>query len=196
MALVPLLGPVTEPVSVTGLKEHLRIDSAAEDALLASLITTARLQIEAALSLALITQHWTWTFDRWPRRASVELPLSPVQSIISMTVAQTGGPLTVPPSAYILDGNAIGARLIARDAWSQPNVDALGLEIKFAAGFGPSSADVPAAIRQAVLVLAAHWYGHRDADGGCGGATVGASASGPLPPAVNDLLASYRRPRL
>jgi uncharacterized phiE125 gp8 family phage protein len=196
MALVPILGPAVEPISVAELKAHLRIDGVAEDALLASMITTARLQIEAALALALTTQNWTWTFDRWPCRASVELPVSPVQSILSFTVARSGGPLSVPPSAYILDGQGIAARLITKNAWPQPGVAALGIEITFAAGFGSVPADVPAPIRQALLLLAAHWYGHREADGVCGGGTASTTGPGPLPALVGDLLAPYRRPRL
>ena len=196
MALVPLIGPQIEPISVTDLKAHLRIDSAAEDAALASLIITARLQIEAALALALITQSWSWTFDRWPRRASVELPISPVQQINSVLIFQSGGPVTMLPSAYILDGHSIGARLIARDNWPPPSVAALGIGIQLVAGFGATPAEVPAAIRQALLVLAAHWYNRRDADGGCSAPTAGAPTSGPLPPVVNDLLAPYRRSRL
>ena len=196
MALAPLIGPQIEPISVTDLKAHLRIDNAAEDAVLNSLITTARLQIEAALALALITQSWTLTFDRWPRRASVELPISPVQQITSVTVAQSGGPVTMLPSAYILDGQSIGARLIARDHWPQPSDVARGIEIQLVAGFGATPTDVPAAIRQALLVLAAHWYTRRDADGDCTVTKGAASNSGPLPQPVNDLLAPYRRPRL
>ena len=197
MALVPILRPATEPVSVSELKAHLRIDSAADDAALASLITTARLQIEAALSLALITQSWTWTIDRWPPRASVELPLAPVQTIISVTAAHADETLVaMSPTNYILDGLSNSARLIAKTSWPQPGVRAQGIEIKLIAGFGTAAADVPAAIRQALLVLVAHWYSHRDTADGCGATATNQAKSGPLPSAVNDLLAPYRRPRL
>jgi uncharacterized phiE125 gp8 family phage protein len=195
MALALNLAPATEPISVADLKVHLRLDGTAEDAALASLITTARLQIEAALSLALITQYWTWTFDRWPCRASVELPISPVQSILALTVMRSAGPLSVPASATILDGQGVAARLITKDGWPRPGVASQGIEIRFAAGFGPAAADVPAPIRQALLLLAAHWYSHREADGGCGG-HASAAASAPSPALVSDLLAPYRRPRL
>jgi uncharacterized phiE125 gp8 family phage protein len=188
MALVLNLAPATEPISVADLKAHLRIDTTADNAALASMITTARLQIEAALALALITQHWTWTFDRWPRRASVELPISPVQSILSFTVMCSDGLLTVPSSATILDGNGIAARLITKDGWPAPSVAALGIEIKFTAGYGATPADVPAPLRHAVLLLAAHWYGHRDPGNCC--------TTAPSPAAVEHLLAPYRRPRL
>jgi uncharacterized phiE125 gp8 family phage protein len=189
MALVSQLNPAVEPISVAELKDHLRLDSVSEDGALASLITTARLQIEAALSLALITQHWTWTFDQWPRRASVELPLSPVQSILSFTVVRSDGLMTVPPSATILDGNGIAARLITKEGWPAPSIKAQGIAITFAAGFGATAADVPAQLRHAVLLLATHWYGHREAAGDCRSII-------PSVTAVDHLLAPYRRPRL
>jgi uncharacterized phiE125 gp8 family phage protein len=189
MALVLNLAPATEPISVADLKAHLRLDSTAEDAALASFITTARLQIEVALSLALITQHWTWTFDQWPARASIELPISPVQSILSFNVRRSDGLMSVPPSATILDGDGIAARLITKEGWPTPAVPAQGIAIAFAAGYGTTAADVPAPLRHAVLLLASHWYGHRDTAATCG-------SLAPSSAAVDHLLAPFRRPRL
>jgi uncharacterized phiE125 gp8 family phage protein len=195
MSLRPNLGPAVEPIAVADLKTHLRLDSAAEDAMLASLITTARLQVEAALSLALITQHWIWTLNCWPEGASLPLPMTPIQSISAITVYQTGGPLTLPAAAYLVDGTTTPARLMARTPWLQPT-DPNGITVRFVAGFGPNPADVPAPIRQAILVLAAHWYNHRDTDPGCaaGAALHGQPTS--LPVLVSQLLQPYRRPRL
>jgi uncharacterized phiE125 gp8 family phage protein len=197
MAMFPILGPLVEPISVAELKTYLRLDGVSEEALLAGLITTARLQIEAALSFALITQSWSWTFDKWPQRASVELPMAPVQSITSVTVTGPGSVVTVPSSAYILDGSAVPARLISPTKWAQSGTSPLGVEIKFVAGFGAQPADVPAPLRLALLQLAAHWYGRRDADGACATAVAsGQPTQGPLPPSIDALLQPYRRVRL
>jgi uncharacterized phiE125 gp8 family phage protein len=195
MSLRPLLGPAVEPVTVAELKTHLRIDSAAEDAMLASLITTARLQVEAALSLALITQSWTWTLACWPDKMTVPLPMTPVQTISSITVHHMSGPLTLPATAYNLDGHVNPALLTARTPWPRPT-DPAGIAVRFVAGFGTNPADVPAPIRQAILVLAAHWYGRRDAEAGCASAAPPNDHSSPLPGLVSQLLQPYRRPRL
>jgi uncharacterized phiE125 gp8 family phage protein len=196
MALVPILGPLIEPISVGELKTYLRLDGVSEEGLLAGFITTARLQIEAALSLALITQTWSWTFDQWPQSATVDLPMSPVQSITSITVTTPGSMTTLPSSAYVLDGMSIPARLITRTQWPQTAMSPRGIAITFAAGFGPHPSDVPPPLRQALLQLAAHWYSRRDADGACTGMTGAAITAGPLPPSVNGLLQPYRRTRL
>jgi uncharacterized phiE125 gp8 family phage protein len=165
--------------------------------LLASLITTARLQIEAALSLALITQSWSWTFDRWPRATTVELPMAPVQTITAIRVSQAGGTaISVDPSAYILDSGTGFARLIGTSCWPQPTVRARGIEIQLIAGFGPAAADVPAPIRQAVLLLAAYWHGRREAGSACRRTPPSKATTGPLPSEVNALLQPYRSPRL
>ncbi len=66
MALVLTSGPATEPVTVAEAKAHLRLDSDAEDVLIASLIITSRLHLEAALGLALIAQGWTLHLDQFP----------------------------------------------------------------------------------------------------------------------------------
>ena len=79
MALTLIAGPDDEPVSVAAAKAHLRVDAGDEDGLIASLITTARLQVEAAFGLALITQTWTWSIGCWPRSGRVALPLRPVR---------------------------------------------------------------------------------------------------------------------
>jgi uncharacterized phiE125 gp8 family phage protein len=197
MALTPILGPLIEPVSVAELKTYLRLDGVSEDGLLAGLLTTARLQIEAALSLALITQRWSWTFDQWPLTPVMDLPITPVQSITSVAVAAPGSIVTIPAADYILDGQSCPSRLISTTKWARGNAPSGGITIKFAAGFGPLPSDVPAPLRLALLQLAAHWYGRRDVDGACAsGVSTPMIAAGPLPPSVNSLLHPYRRPRL
>ncbi len=40
-----------------------------------------------------------------------------------------------------------------------------GIEIDIRAGYGVSSVDVPSPLRQAIMMLVAHWYEHRAAVG-------------------------------
>ncbi|NDC98941.1 MAG: phage gp6-like head-tail connector protein [Betaproteobacteria bacterium] len=58
--------PATEPLSLDEVKEHLRIDSSAEDALLQMYMEAAREICEHHTARALITQTWETTFDRFP----------------------------------------------------------------------------------------------------------------------------------
>ncbi|NWG72921.1 MAG: hypothetical protein HXY23_15135 [Parvularculaceae bacterium] len=195
MALVPVSGPAVEPVSLAEAKAHLRVTGAAEDLLVASLVTAARVHIELTLSRAFITQGWSWFIDAWPAGATLPLPLSPVQSIGAIRVLAAGDEIvTLPPSAYLLDGAAQPSRVIAksgswRDGTPAPAYAANGIEIQLIAGYGPLPSDVPQPIRQAILLLAAHWFERREA------VEIG-QPSLPLPVMVGDLLSPFREVRL
>ena len=187
MSLVFASGPAIEPVSVAEAKAHLRVDHTAEDPFIGSLIVTSRLHIEAALGLALITQSWSYFIDRWPRSGELILPLRPVQSVSAVRVWQADdSATTAAPAAYLLDGTAIPPRLVWRQA-PHPSGGrrAKAIEVALVAGFGPNPADVPSPIRQALLLLIAHWYEHREP------VEVG-EALAPIPVSVSELLAPYR----
>lgn len=198
MPLILTSSPAVEPVTVAEAKAHLRIDGTAEDTLIASLVVTSRLHVEAAAALALVTQGWSWFLDAWPPGPpgrsghAVKLPLRPVQSIAAVRLYDdSASATTLDPATYFLDGAAAPPRLVRHSAlpWPRSGRIANGIEIAFIAGFGPTAADVPAPIRQAILLLVAHWYEHRSP------LEEGAHAA-PLPTMVSELLAPYRAPRL
>lgn len=191
MALVMTSAPASEPVTVEEVKAHLRVDGAAEDVLIGSLILTSRLHIEAALALALIDQSWTLQLDRWPRGGEVEIPMSPLNAITSVRVKGADGNwITLPQTSYLVDLASKPPRLVWNSTTRpDPGVPAMGIEIAFEAGFGPNPAHVPAPIKHALLLLIAHWYEHREAiDVGSGSARI--------PEAVSDLIAPFRKIRL
>lgn len=192
MTLILTAGPAVEPVSLAEAKAHLRVDQNAEDTLISSLIVTSRLHVEAALGLALVTQGWTLLLDAWPDIGQLRLPLRPIRSITSIRVYdETATPRVLTPDAYLLDGAGAPARVIRRRgfAWPQPGVDGNGIEVSFTAGFGDAASDVPQPIRQALLLLVAHWYEHREP------VELGSPAAA-IPTDVSNLLAPYRGLRL
>jgi uncharacterized phiE125 gp8 family phage protein len=192
MTLVLTSGPAVEPVTLADAKAQLRIDGTAEDTLIASLILTSRLHVEAGLGLALNTQGWSYFLDAWPPGPQITLPLLPVQSVSAVRLyAEDESVQTVAPETYLLDLDAQRPRLVRRGAtvWPAPSRAANGIEIAFTAGYGDDAADVPAPIRQAILLLTAHWYDHRSPF------EVGVVAA-PMPGMVSDLLAPYRAVRL
>jgi phage conserved hypothetical protein, phiE125 gp8 family TIGR02215 len=190
MALVMTSAPASEPVTVAEAKAHLRVDGVAEDTLIASLILTSRLHIEAALGLALVTQSWRLQLDRWPDPRDVELPLRPLQSVDEVrVVSEAGDPTIIAASQYLVDVASVPPRLVRRNGLPQPGQVARGIEIDFTAGYGIAAADVPGPIRQALLLLVAHWYEHRDP------IEVG-SADMAIPSAISELLAPFKVPRL
>jgi uncharacterized phiE125 gp8 family phage protein len=192
MATTLLSGPPVEPVSLAEAKAHLRVDTNAEDTLIQSLIMASRLHIEAALDLALITQTWRDHRDAWPSSRTIKLRLCPVQSVTAVRVlSDANGSHSLDPGAFILDGTANPGRLVWRGTGIAPasHLAANGIEIDFVAGYGDEPSDVPQPIRQALLLLTAHWYENREP------VEIGAAAT-VIPGTISELLSPYRRRRL
>lgn len=189
MALVPTSLPATEPVSLAEAKLHLRVDHADEDIMILSLIAAARLHLEHVLGRAFVTQGWLYLFDAWPKGHAVNLPLAPIQSIVHVKVYDSADVAEMlSPSLYLLDGLSVPPRLIRRSpsAFPRPGRVANGVEVSFIAGHGSLASEVPAPLRQAILLLIAHWYEHRQP------VEIGVERE-TLPVAVLDLIAPYRR---
>ncbi|CEJ85680.1 conserved hypothetical protein [Hyphomicrobium sp. GJ21] len=191
MSLVMTSPPAVEPVTVADAKAHMRIDTDAEDILIGSLVLTSRLHIETALSLALITQSWKFTLDRWPKSREIELPLAPLRSVGGVRVIDaSGNATTVSDQSYLVDLASRPPRLIWNNSVPPlPGGAVKGIEIDLTAGFGDSAASVPAPLKHAILMLTAHWYEHRDPrEIGQDGARI--------PDAVSDLITPFRTIRL
>lgn len=191
MSLVMTTPPAAEPVTVADAKAHLRIDGSEEDILLASLLLTSRLHIETALSVALITQSWTLRLDRWPRRREIELPLTPLQAVDEVRVKDASETASVVPAeSYLVDLASRPPRLIWNNfAPPDPQVAANGIEIDLTVGFGPDGDSVPAPLKYAILLLASHWYEHRDPG------EIGMTGTR-IPDAVSSLINPFRTIRL
>lgn len=188
--MTPILisGPAGEPVSLAELKAFLRIDSEAEDALLTALIPAARLTVEAAAGLILMRQTWRLVRDAWPGERVLRLPLKPVLALEAVRIVDAAGDAaSLDIAGFTLDAISDPPRLLRPADVAAPGAELNGIEIDLALGFGNSADDVPAALRQAVLRLAAHWFEHRGEEPG---------AAPPLPGDVVALTAPYRRARL
>jgi uncharacterized phiE125 gp8 family phage protein len=191
MALVYRSGPAVEPLSLSEAKAHLRLETTADDALVTSLIITSRLHIEAALGLALTAQDWTLVLDAWPATGVVNIPMRPVSAVTAVRVrASDGTSSVVPPASYVFEGAGLPPRLVpVSGALPNPGRAAGGIEIDFTAGYGAAAASVPEPIRQALKLLVAHWYEHRDP------VEIGDLETA-IPAAVTALVKPYAVPRL
>lgn len=160
-----VLEPAAEPVTLAELKEHLRIDTSAEDSFLSSLIASARSWIERSTGRVLITQTWQMLFDAWPTSSTIFLPRPPLMSVSSVKIYDADGVAnTLSPSLYLTDINADRPRIVFKSgtARPQPGLPANGIEIEFVSGYGDLAADIPPALAQSVKLLAAHWYEKRE----------------------------------
>ena len=142
MALVLTSGPAVEPVTLAEAKAHLRVDGSAEDRLIASLILTSRLHIEAALGLALITQSWRLLLDRWPEpaRGADAAAADPERSTAVMCSRRRHAGRSIAATAISLDGTACRRASCGTGAsWPASGRVANGIEIDFTAGYGDAA---------------------------------------------------------
>jgi uncharacterized phiE125 gp8 family phage protein len=183
MPLTLLTGPVAEPVTLADMKAHLRVETSDEDDLIAALVQSARLHVEARTRRALNVQTWRLHLDQWPDHTIISVRLAPLRAVTAARLYNEAGvATTLPPSLFQVLGGAPGRLLVGAVPW--PSRAAGGIEIDIEAGYGPAAADVPQALRHAIRMLAAYWFENR--------ALAPGVATETLPPGLDGLLAPFR----
>jgi uncharacterized phiE125 gp8 family phage protein len=183
--------PATEPVSLAEAKAHLRLEpeQTAEDAYLAVLIQAARQYAEEVCWRGLVTQKWEAVLEGFSG-AEMELPRGHLDSIVSVTYVDEAGVVqTVAPATYEADTVSVPGRLLLAYGQSWPSARAQWNAVRVRYTVGWAAAEVPATIRQALLLLVAHLYEQRTPE------VVGTIVS-PVRFAVDSLLSPYRLVRL
>ncbi|MBL4646090.1 MAG: phage head-tail connector protein, partial [Rhizobiales bacterium] len=151
-------------------------------------ITAARMHVEASLSKILIEQEWRINFDYLPIGETIELPLAPIIAVnVVSYFPEQGGPIGISAFDYAADLDSDIARFCLRRAASERRKFG-GYEIEVTAGYGPAAEDVPGDITQAITLLVAHWYEHREA--------ASSILRDAMPHGVKALLNFHRRVRL
>lgn len=180
--------PAAPPVSLAEAKAHCRVDFADDDALITSLIDAATTHLDGwtgILGRAVVTQTWRQDFCAFGSR--MRLPVGPVASVDSVKYFDAdNAEETVDPSVFIAATDAMGSyvELAAGKSWpaTYDRPDAVG--ITYVAG--ADAADVPSALKAAILLHIAHLYLNREA------VVLGESPT-ILPMAAAALVAPYRR---
>lgn len=159
-------GPAAEPLNVEQAKNHLRVETSADDNLIASLITVARQRAEKETRRAFITQTWELILDR--ADAEIEIPKPPLQSVVSIKViADDGSESAVNSTIYVVDasGDSPG-RVKLKPGCSWPyHRGFASFIIEFKAGYGDGADAVPEPLKQATLQTIAHLYENRESSG-------------------------------
>lgn len=183
-----LAGPAEEPVSLVEAKAFLKVDDVAEDGLIATLIGAARMHVEGVTGRALLAQSWRVLLDAWPDDRVVKLPVTPFMALSEITAYDTAGAGHDVPLAQML--REPDRLLLPSEVAGMPVLrERQGIEIDYVAGFGTEPGDVPADIRQAMLLLVAYWFEHRDA-------VIVAGSGAVVPSGFDRLVAGHKRVRL
>lgn len=174
-------------------KAHLRLGSGfgtddVQDAVLVSFLRAAVTAVEARTSKVLFERDFVVGYHAWRTADAQALPVAPVQAVSEVVVADgTGMRNVVDAAAFWLERDPHAPRLRSVGA-SLPTIPRSGMaEVLLTAGFGPAWIDIPADLRQAVLLLAAHYYEYRDET---------ALSEGCMPFGVASLIERYKVVRL
>lgn len=193
--------PAQEPITLAQFKEHARISRDDEDATIKGYIAAARLYAETRQRRQLITATWRLTLDGFPcagvtypygcytygtepDQFAIKVPRPPLQSVTSITYVDTDGVTqTLDDDLYRVDAESEPGRITPayNQSWPYTRPQTNAVTVTFVAGYGATPATVPATTRQAIEMLAAHFYENREA-------ILTGTIATPTPLAVESLL--------
>lgn len=188
MPLVLQTAPTSEPVTTAEAKAHLRITTSDDDTYIGTLIAVARKHVETITGRALINQTWDYFLDNFPAGDKIVIPLPRLSSVTTVKYTDKDNVQTVFSSgSYIVDTNNEPGQIVLAYGESWPTFTPRpinAVEIRFVAGYGSGAANIPEGIKQAMLLLIAHWYENRE--------PVTDMNMKEIPETVNALLWPYR----
>ena len=138
----------------------------AEDEKIFALITGARVLCEQRQNRAYITQTRTLTMDRFPIYAyPIEPPRPKLITVTTLKYVDTAGTQQIWDSSnYTVDIQSIPGRIypVFGVIWPTPRAQRNAVEVIYTAGYGTTRADTPETVKQAMLLLLAHWFENRE----------------------------------
>lgn len=155
--------PLYEPITLSQAKAWLRVDGNEENALIATLIITAREMVETDTGLILVPRTIR-IFSTPPTTRELELPVSPVASVDDVTyIDGDGATQTYAATNYeLLSGRYQSLKLKSDATWPAMSDRRDALRIDVTAGTDDRSQWSNVAL-QAMQMLIGHWFANREA---------------------------------
>jgi uncharacterized phiE125 gp8 family phage protein len=172
MTLLQITPPDVEPVTLAQAKKQLEIDDLIlddDEFIEDMLIPSATLDIEATVHRPMITRTMELQLDGFPACARVELPLPPLQSVVSVKYLDAAGvEQTWAASNYVVDAPSGPwplpgcVRLAYAATWPTARSEPNAVRIRFLCGYGDDPSFVPGGLKTGVLLALAELHQHRD----------------------------------
>ena len=141
---------VTEPLSLADAKEHLKVDTVDDDALITAQIVAARKWIEQYCNRSLPQQTLTAYFDTVPPSGILCLPQSPCISGTSINYVDTDGNTQVwSSSKYYVDTFTVPARIMVAygESWPSTRSQMNAVNVVYEAGQTTVDEDIVHALK-------------------------------------------------
>ncbi|MEM1273873.1 MAG: hypothetical protein AAGF88_08650 [Pseudomonadota bacterium] len=164
MNLAEIQPVATSNLPIGDLKDHLRLpdgfpdDTSFDDRLEQSLRAGLAL-VEARTGKALFLRQFAWQIDMWGKGDRLTFPIAPLVSVDVMSMRELDG------TATSVNLNDFGTIADIHRPSLQPRSGAFPtlnhgavVDILFTAGFGANWSDLPADLREAVLILAVDFF--------------------------------------
>jgi len=165
-ALELLEAPATAPITLSEVKDQLRVEGSDDDVILTRLIDVAVAYTDAkgALGQAMITQKWGQWINSTPPQ-TISLALGPVIGVTAVKYYDTDGVLqTDTLSNYQITGPKFATIIGPKSGFNWPVTQdrSDAIRIEYQAGYGAAPTNVPQGIRHAMMLLIGHWYDNRE----------------------------------
>jgi len=174
-----------DPVTLTEAKAHMRVDISDDDTLIGSLITAATQHVEHLTRRQLMPATWRLSLDGFPgtykrhgawmretpEGTDILLPRPNLTAITHIKYTDTAGTIqTLSTDVYAAQTDEEPARVTLKygQEWPEAQDIANAVVVTYTAGYSTGSdvatsqSAVPKALKQAILLLAAYWYEHRE----------------------------------
>jgi uncharacterized phiE125 gp8 family phage protein len=170
--------PAYEPVTLSDMRDHLRVTTHDDDAYLTALIVAAREWSETFTRRCFVQQTWDQWFDGFPSGDRIELSKAPLVSVTGVyytDYAESTTTMTVS-TEYVVDSDSVpGAVCLAYGTtWPSftPSVKN-PVKVRYVAGYSAAASDdsppvydyranVPKSIKHAIKLIVGHYYNNRE----------------------------------
>ena len=156
----------SEPIALSEAKLFLKVDTSDDDALIGTIISSAREYVENFTGYQLLSATYTQYLDKFPNKnTAIELLMNPVSAVTHVKYYDSDNTLqTWNTSNYDTDLKGKPARItLANDATFPTVYDRTNaVEIKFVAGYASTSATgFPKQLLNAMYLIIGHLYENR-----------------------------------